>query len=135
MTADARRAVARGAVVQLAVALPPVLVVRALLPECTDSTSYLPVAALLIALAVAPAVGAGAVVAARTASPVRNALMAAGLAWLAHSVITIVRSVATDTCNPLVDVLVPLPFIGLVEGAVASATAFLLTTRRRQPAP
>lgn len=131
-----RRTIALGVVLQVALTLPPVLIVRAVTQDDVGSRSYLPVVAAVVALVVAPA-GAGAFVSrAQPATPISHAAATTLLAWLLLAIVTVVRlGVGSE---PILDALTVLPLFGLVEVGVGVATAHLAAPsqpRRREPNP
>jgi len=128
-----RAAVVAGALTHLAIALPPVLIVRALTQDDEGARSWLPVVATVIALLVAPAVG-GAVAAHRSATrALAHGAAAGALAWAALGVTTLVRLVATS--RGIGGALLTILTFAPIEIGVATIGAFARTSRTREVDP
>ena len=126
------RTVAIAAGAQLAIAVPPVLLVRAMTSDDETAESWLPVAATVLALFVAPAV-AGVVAGRRKPSaPLLHAAIASGCAWACLTIVTVVRHVSTD--QAIVDALFTILTFAPIMIGIAVVAAFF-ATRRAVPRP
>ena len=124
------RTVATAAVAQLIIAVPPVLLARALTSDDETAESWLPVFAAAFALVGAPAV-AGVIAGRRQrAAPLLHAALAAAVAWACLTVVTVVRLVVTD--RSIIDALFTIFSFAPIMIGVAVVAAFVAT---REPAP
>jgi hypothetical protein len=124
------RTVAIAAAAQVAVAVPPVLLARAMTSDDETAESWLPVAATVVAFLAAPAV-AGVVAGRRKPdAPLLHAAIAAAAAWVFLTIVTVIRLVATD--RSVIDALLTIVTFAPIMIGVAVVAAFVAT---RKPVP
>ena len=123
------RTVATAAAVQLAIAVPPVLLARAMTSDDETAESWLPVAAAAVAFLAAPAVAGAIAARKKPAAPLLHAALASAAAWTCLTIVTVVRLVATD--RSIIDALLTIVTFAPIMVGVAVVAAFAAT---RKPA-